>query len=91
MGEPLRLIRISTRTTGAIVTQTPAGAGPSVWPLSEKIYTRLRLDRKGETWRLNPNGTWTDSTGETRDASWNPLIPLFGPWTRASEERTNVT
>jgi len=47
------------------------------------------LDREGDPWVLGADGSWTDASGETRGASWAPVTALFGPWTRAPEERSS--
>ena len=47
------------------------------------------LDREGDPWVLGADGSWTDATGKSRSVEWAPLIALFGPWTRAPEERSS--
>lgn len=51
------------------------------------IEPGIWLDREGVAWTLDPDGTWTDSRGETRPVSFNPAVAAFGPWSMLPVEQ----
>lgn len=38
-------------------------------------------DPQGSVWTINEDGTWTDSSGETRPIEWNPMLAMNCPYT----------
>lgn len=57
-------------------------------PRIQKIPTEpgTYADRAEERWVLDANGRWTDHHGEQRPASHSPLLSVFAPFRKVSDD-----